>query len=93
MKHYISEEEKKKQIEQMWEEYEKNNRASNSKLAQSEYSPDFRNEINIYFDEDAEISSDEPTRYEKYTDGKPPRQKFKKKTGQGPRKSTDSSFD
>ena len=75
MKHYISEEEKKKQIEQMWEDYEKANKA-NQKPTQD---TSFKNDLGDYFDEDEEVCTDEPVRYEKLSEGKNPRQKFKKK--------------
>lgn len=75
MKHYISEEEKKRQIEQMWEDYEKANKA-NLKLTQEN---SFKNDLGDYFDEEEEVCTDEPVRYEKLSDGKNTRQKFKKK--------------
>jgi len=75
MKHYINEEEKKKQIEQMWEDYEKANKAN---LKLNQYNS-LKNDLGGYFDEVEEVCTDEPVRYEKLSEGKPPKQKFKKK--------------
>lgn len=87
MKHYISEEEKRKQIEQMWEDYERNNKPSQSQ------DNTFKNEIQDYFDEEEETSTNEPVRYEKLSEGKNYRQKFKKKGGPSPRKKSDNFYD
>jgi hypothetical protein len=90
MKHYISEEEKKRQIEQMWEDYERANKAQISKFDQN---GEFRNEITDFFDENEEISTNDPVRYEKLSEGKNYRQKSKKKNGQNAHKKSDSFHD
>jgi predicted transposase YbfD/YdcC len=90
MKDYISEEEKKRQIEQMWEDYERANKAQLSKLEQG---GDFKNEIADYFDEEEEVSTNDPVRYEKLSEGKNYRQKFKKKNGHNSHKKSDNFRD
>lgn len=90
MKHYISEEEKKKQIEQMWEDYE---RANKAQINKSDQNGEFKNEITDFFDENEEISTNDPVRYEKLSEGKNYRQKFKKKGGQITHKKSDSFND
>ena len=82
MKHNITEEEKKRQIEQMWADYDKANRIQSNSNYTNNREIDF-------FDEGEEISTTEPVRYEKLSEGKNHKQGFKKNN----RRITSKKFD
>lgn len=88
MKHYISEEEKKRQIEKMWEDYENANKANFNNQ-----NNDFKNFNEEFFDDEEELSTEEPVRYEKLSEGKNFRQKFKKKGGHNSSKKSNHDFE